>query len=770
MLGVFALKLRARSRELALARARTSAIVDDALDGIVVTDDKAIIAGFNRAAERIFGYRPEEVLGRNIKILMPEPYHSEHDGYVAAYKATEKPKVIGKGREVVGRRKDGTVFPMDLAIGESRIGDRHLFAGFIRDITDRKRSDQLLKDSEAKSRAILETAADAIITIDERGTILTANPAAERIFGYMAAEMTGHDISMLMPEPYRVAHKAYLKRYAAPGLGNGAEEVLGRRKDGSGFPAELAVAETHVAGTRIFTEIVRDISARKRIEDDLRESEERFRLLVDNIRDYAIITIEVDGTVKSWNMGSQRIYGWAAEEVVGRPMSVLFGEDAVKGAENPLAHVREAGRIEGEGWRIRKDGSRFWGHVIITPLWDEHGHMRGFVRICRDVTEQMEAESALRAAKEAAELANHAKTKFLAAASHDLRQPVQALFLQAAALEARMGEPDKAAPILTHVKGSLAALNGLLEALLDVSKLEAGTVKPQVSTFPLSETVEQIVAEFEPLARSKGLVLKMAETTAVVRTDASLFGRILRNLVANAIRYTRRGKILVGCHPHGQTLSVEVLDTGIGIAKEKLDDIFQEFYQVGNSERDRDQGLGLGLAIVRRLARLLDCPVSVRSTEGKGSAFTVQVPLAGFSRAKNIASLGATTQHPATERGLIFVIDDENTVLNALQLIIADWGYDVVTAHTEDEAMVALAHQSRPPDVVIADYRLRAGQTGADVIAHIRQRYDRAIPSIVITGDTAPERIREAEAHGLRLLHKPVVAETLKAEIARHVR
>ena len=254
----------------------------------------------------------------------------------------------------------------------------------------------------------------------------------------------------------------------------------------------------------------------------------------------------------------------------------------------------------------------------------------------------------------------------------------------------------------------------------------------------------------------------------MVRTDAILFGRILRNLVTNAIRYTQRGgKVLVGCRPTGQTIAVQVLDTGIGIAKDKLEEIFQEFYQVGNSERDRDQGLGLGLAIVRRLSWLLNCPVTVRSTETKGSAFTVKAPLVGFSRVKGVVSFGTPTQRPVAGRGLIFIIDDENAVLAALQGIIATWGYEVVTAHSEAEVMAELAHHPRPPDMVISDYRLRAGQTGADVIDHIRKQCDRSIPSIVITGDTAPERIREAEAHGLRLLHKPVLPEVLHAEIAR---
>ncbi|MBI5165988.1 MAG: PAS domain S-box protein [Magnetospirillum sp.] len=617
------------------------------MDGIVVIDQNGAIEGFNRAAERVFGYHAAEVLGHNVKMLMPEPYHSEHDGYLAAYRATDRPKIIGIGREVVGRRKDGTTFPMDLAVGESRFEDRRLFAG-----------------------------------------------------------------------------------------------------------------------------IVRDITARKRMEDELRESEERFRLLVDNIRDYAIVTFDTAGAIKSWNAGSQRLCGWPAGEAIGKPISLFFLPGREQEGQDILAHVRECGRFEGKGQRVRRDGSTFWAHEIDTPLWDRTGHMRGFVHISHDVTGQMETDHALRAAKEDAERANRAKTQFLQAASHDLRQPAQALVLYASALESRVGDREAAAPILTNLKGSLATLNGLLGVLLDVSKLEAGIITPEPTIFALAEAIDEAVRDFEPQAARKGIRVKMVATTAMVRSDRTLFGRIVRNLMSNAVRYTERGRILVGCRLRGQTIRVEVLDTGTGIPKDKLEEIFHEFVQVGNPERDRDQGLGLGLAIVRRLARVLGCPVTVRSTEGKGSAFSVELPLLGFSRARNLAFLSSPQARPAAPpaKGLIFVIDDENAVLTALRMLIQDWGYEVVAAHSEDEAMEALDHQPRPPDVVVADYRLRAGHTGAEVIARIRQRYNRPIPSIIITGDTAPERIREAQAHGLGLLHKPIPADTLHAEIARHLR
>ncbi|HYG90580.1 MAG TPA: PAS domain S-box protein [Azospirillum sp.] len=759
-------------RALVRAERRTAAILTAAVDGIITIDEYGRVESFNLAAERIFGYARAEVVGQNVKMLMPEPYQSEHDGYLTAYKVTNKPKIIGIGREVQGRRKDGSVFPMDLAVGESRFHGSRLFAGIVRDITERKETEQRLRDSEAGTRAILETAVDGIITIDERGDVLSANKAAELIFGYAAEEMVGQNVKMLMPEPYRSAHDQYLERYLKTGerkvIGIG-REVEGRRKDGSIFPMDLAVGETEVSGRRIFAGIVRDITERKRTEEDLRQSEENLRLLIDNVRDYALTWLDIDGRIVNWNAGAERLYGWDADEVVGKPMEVLYPPEDRVDARRILDDVREHGRAEVEGWRSRKDGSRFWAQVVITPLWDRKGHMRGFVRVARDITDRKHAEEALRAAKEQAERANVAKSKFLAAASHDMRQPVQALVCFASALEEKVGDAPAAA-VMGDMKGSLEALNMLLDSLLDVSRLDAGIVVPALTNVPLWPLFERIVAEFAPLAADKELALKAVPTSAIVRTDPTLLGRIVQNFVANAVRYTPRGRIVLGCRRRDQTLRVEVWDTGIGIPADRLDDIFQEFYQIGNLERDRSQGLGLGLAIVQRLSHLLDHPVTVRSWEGRGSVFTVEVPLVGFDKPHNVCYLNEHARTAERGKTTVLVIDDEVAILKALQMIIEGWGYEVLTASSEEEAMELLARRSREPDIIIADYRLRAGRTGADAIRHIRALYKRPVPSVIITGDTAPERLKEAEAHGLRLLHKPVQPSTLKTVIAEHIR
>jgi len=763
--------------------ARTDAILNAAVDGIITIDEQGRIESLNRAAENIFGYRPEEVIGRNVSMLMPEPDRTQHDSYLRNYLWSGRAKIIGIGREVQGLRKDGRVFPMDLAVGEARIGGRRVFAGTVRDISDRKRTESRLRESEARTRAILDAAVDGVITIDETGLIRSVNPAGERIFGYRAVEMVGRNVSMLMPEPYHSEHDGYLRNYLQTGqpriIGLG-REVLGRRKDGSIFPMDLAVGEGALGGGRIFAGIVRDITDRKAVEERLRAADERFRALVDGVRDYAITMLSPDGNVISWNAGAQRIYGWSAEQAEGQPLSLFYPPEAIQRGEpqKVLDVARREGRHEEEGGRIRGDGTQFWAHVVVTALRDATGHLTGFAAVSRDMSESRRHEQDLYRAKELAERtreaaeaarveaerANVAKTKFLAAASHDLRQPVQAIFFFTSVLSHKL-RGHSAKPVLDDLQSSLEGLNMLLDSLLDVSKLDAGLVAPKETDFCATSVLDRVAADFGPIAKDKGLTLQVMPCSAVIRSDPALLARIVQNLVSNAVRYTTRGRVLLGCRRHAGRLSIQVWDTGIGIPAERTREIFEEFTQLGNPERDRNQGLGLGLAIVDRLARLLGHEVRVSSSPGRGSMFAIEVPLSPNAQAPKAARPRRRAKTIETNR-VVVLIDDEPIVLKGLSLVLQSWGYQVLAATSEAEAMEQLAAIETPPSVIVADYRLREGHTGTEAVAHIRDYFSVPIPSIIITGDTAPERLREAEASGLSILHKPVQPPALR-EILR---
>jgi PAS domain S-box-containing protein len=256
------------------AEERMRSVIDHVIDGIITINERGVVTTFNPAAERIFGYHGDEVIGQNVKMLMPEPYRGEHDGYISNYLRTGQAKIIGIGREVVGRRKNGAEFPMELAISEFRLGAERYFTGIVRDITERKQAEAELRDAAERMRSVVNHVVDGIITIDERGNIESYNPAAQKIFGYAREQVLGRNVKMLMPEPYHAEHDGYLENYLSTGrpkiIGIG-REVIGKRKNGSVFPMELAVSEFHISQRRYFTGIVRDITERKRLQDELQQ-------------------------------------------------------------------------------------------------------------------------------------------------------------------------------------------------------------------------------------------------------------------------------------------------------------------------------------------------------------------------------------------------------------------------------------------------------------------------------------------------------------------
>lgn len=369
--------------------------------------------------------------------------------------------------------------------------------------------------------------------------------------------------------------------------------------------------------------------------------------------------------------------------------------------------------------------------------------------------------------KEAAESANLAKSRFLAAASHDLRQPMHALNLYLGAL-AGIPLPDHAQPLLGKVRQCAQTMDDMFRALLDISRLDAGAVQPGVGEFALQPLLERIRVEFEPQAREKAIELRVVRSHIAVRSDPELLERIVRNLVSNAVRYTERGKVLVGCRARGDRIELSVYDTGIGIARDKQQLVFEEFYQVGNLERDRNKGLGLGLAIVERLARLLEVPIELRSQPGYGSVFTLRLLRATSLILPARKPLDAQAGQRSFAELLVVVVDDEELIRDAVRVLLEQWGCEVVTADGGDMARARLCESRRAPDLLICDYRLRGSETGVDVIESLRNEFNTDIPAILLTGDTAPERIRKIGSTGLPVLHKPLREEQLGEAIAQY--
>jgi signal transduction histidine kinase/CheY-like chemotaxis protein len=373
---------------------------------------------------------------------------------------------------------------------------------------------------------------------------------------------------------------------------------------------------------------------------------------------------------------------------------------------------------------------------------------------------------ALDVKREEADRANAAKTRFLAAASHDLRQPLHSVGLLVGILRERMPTVELST-LVDKVQLSVQAMESLFKSLLDISKLDAGAVVPNVSEFDIGSLLRAIENSYAPQAEEKGLVLDVVASSAFVRSDPVLLERIIGNLVSNAIRYTYHGRVLVGCRRHSDALRIMVIDTGVGIAAVHLDDIFDEFFQVGNPERDRSKGLGLGLSIVKRTAELLGHTLTVRSQPGKGSIFAVEVEHVQRAYEPLPRGFSDATEGTSLEGAFVALIDDDQENRYATEALCRQWNCHVVSGTSAAEILARLADHLRPPDLIVTDYQLRDHETGLDVIARIREHAEQTIPALIVSGAASAADLELVSKSGFELLQKPVNPAQLRRAMQR---
>ncbi len=378
--------------------------------------------------------------------------------------------------------------------------------------------------------------------------------------------------------------------------------------------------------------------------------------------------------------------------------------------------------------------------------------------------ENLDLVRQLREEKEKADAANRDKTRFLASASHDLRQPLHALRLYATALTNNTASAE-GNELLMGINRSVGALEGLFNALLDISKLDAGVVEPQWQDVHVGHMQARLAAEYAPQAQAKGLDYSSTDTDLAVRTDPALLETILRNLISNAIRYTRQGGIQTECTFDGQRVHIDVIDSGIGIPLPDQQEIFQEFVQLHNPERDRSKGLGLGLAIVKRLTGLLGHDIHLDSTPGSGTRFRLSMPAGelGMACATEDEDYRRVSRLVSGPGRRILVVDDEADIREGTAALLKSWGYDVRTAGSVEEALVRLSDWQGVPHLLMVDFRLRDQVTGIDAIVRLRQACLADIPALIVSGDIASEHRRDAEQQGYVFLPKPVPLGKLRA-------
>jgi len=646
-----------------------------------------------------------------------------------------------------------------LGDGWSEIGQLgQAFDGMAKALEERERA---LSANERHLRTVLDSLPVAVAVLNPDGTLLQANHAALTAAGLTVADVAGRRFEDTGWWSYDPAVRARLRTAidrAADGVASRLD-IMARVAEGRLAVVDVTLAPmlgpdgavTHLLAAGI------DVTERRRTEEALRVAEERFRTALKNS---GVVVFNQDRDQRFTWMNNSGLFP-RAEDVLGRTDREVF--ERPRDAETLTAlkrRVLESGEGAREEIRLRANGRDYFFDITVEPLRDTAGSVAGITCAAVDVTERRRGEDAVRRAREEAERANAAKSKFLAVASHDLRQPVQSLFLFTAALADRLdGHP--ATPLLDNLRQSLDALKDLLDGLLDMSRLESGKIVAKPVRLKLDDLLGRLAAEYGPRARQKGLKLTAVRTGVWVESDPALLERILRNLLENALRYTRRGRILLGARRTEGRMRVEVWDTGVGIPADQLDTIFEEFTQLNDSHGSR--GLGLGLAIVKRLARLLGHPVTVRSTPGEGSAFMVEMPRVAAPE------LPIQVRHPANDagsKGLVMVIDDEAIILLGLKAMLEGWGYEVLAARSGDQALSLLEKDGRRPRLVLADYQLQNGKTGPEAIAAIQGRLGEGLPGIILTGDTTPERLAEAARNGFRVLHKPVFPNELRQAMA----
>lgn len=413
-----------------------------------------------------------------------------------------------------------------------------------------------------------------------------------------------------------------------------------------------------------------------------------------------------------------------------------------------------------------KNGTWFVRRISPYRVHDEV--IEGVVITFSDITEGKHIAEALEAAKQQAELANMAKSRFLAAASHDLRQPLQTLALLQGLL-AKMVQGDAAHKLVDRLDQTLSAMSGMLNTLLDLNQIEAGTIRAEVTAFPINELLDQLREEFTYNAQAQDLSLRVIPCGLSVCSDPHLLGQMIRNLLSNAVKYTETGKILVGCRRHKGTLSIEVLDSGVGIPDEELNAIFGEYHQLDNVARERSRGLGLGLSIVRRLGEMLNHKVRVHSQPGRGSVFSIEVKLSEAEGSASLAPVADEIEEDIIKNnqpgGAILLVEDDPEVRELLELLLIGEGHVVVSAADGVAGLELVSRGKIRPDLLLADYNMPNGMNGLQLAAKLRIKLHRDIPVIILTGDISTDTLRNIALQGCTQLNKPVKLSELTQSI-----
>jgi PAS domain S-box-containing protein len=614
--------------------------------------------------------------------------------------------------------------------------------------------------TDADYRLMVDSIADyAIFFLDPCGIVLSWNSGAKALKGYEPEEVIGRHFSMFYPPELLDKGWAQHELEVAAETGRFEDEGWRLRKDGTRFWASIVLTRlTGPDGTlRGFSKITRDLTERQKQQDLLRASEERFRLIVDGVKDYAIFMLDPGGYVVSWNTGARATKGYEASEIIGKHFSVFYPpEVAATGfPAKELEVAREVGRYEDEGWRVRKDGSRFWANVVITALFDATGRHRGFAKVTRDLTERRRASIL--------EDEGRRITTFLAMLGHELRNPLAPIANALAIIE----HPNAGAGTLKRMTGiisrQLKQITRLVDDLLDVGRITSGKIHLESKPVKLSEVIREAVEAMKPLADGKlhTLALDMPAKELWISGDRARMIQVLSNLLNNAIKFTPSGgHIQVRLQAVGSHAEISVSDDGPGIAPQHLPLIFMMFAQ-GDQEVSRSQGgLGLGLTLVQQLVALHGGEISAfsKGVPGQGSEFVIQLPTIAAP-----LEMRRADGPEAVKR--VLIVDDNVDAAETMSLLVENLGYAASTAFDGLAALSAIKNEQ--PDLVLMDIGL-PGLSGLEVAQRIRREVADPPALIAVTGyGQASDRDTSFDAGFYAHLTKPVDVRQLETLLGR---
>ena len=590
-----------------------------------------------------------------------------------------------------------------------------------------------LQRSEQRFRLLVESVRDyAIFMLDPQGFVLTWNAGAERFKGYRAHEIIGQHFSRFYPPETLARGLPEHELKVAAEVGSFEDEGWRVRKDGSLFWANVVITAVRNAEGELvgFAKVTRDLTQRRHQEEALRQSEERFRLLVEGVAEYAIFMLDVNGRIATWNVGAERIKGYSAQEIVGQHFSIFYPADAKESGwpDYELKVAAEKGSFVDTGWRVRKDGTMLWANVTLTALRDANGQLIGYAKLTRDLTESKRLEAVERAgerhdemleversARMAAQRATRIKDEFLATLSHELRTPLSAIlgWTQVLLKGGADVEPAKQRRAIEVIDRNARAQVQLIDDLLDLSRIMAGKIRLDLRQLALLPIVEAVLDSAKPAAEAKGirLVAVLDPVQATINGDAARLQQVVSNLMSNAIKFTPRGgQVQVALRRIDSRLELSIADTGVGIAASFLPYVFDRFSQQDSSTTRVFGGLGLGLAISKQLVELHGGSIGATSQgEGLGATFSVVLPLSIVRleeedpRSPPMAAAGPVEARPLPRLDGVhaFIVDDEPDAREVLEKILRDQGAQV-TSFGSAEAVLAALHSAKPT-VLISD-------------------------------------------------------------------